>query len=52
MKSRKLIFPVIVATPLALGACGTTGEKKAESAKTTEQASDKKTVSIVDGQLA
>ncbi|MFJ8530098.1 hypothetical protein [Bacillus sp. NPDC094106] len=49
MKSRKLIFPVIVATSLALGACGTTGEKKAESTKTTEQASEKKTVSIADG---
>ncbi|MGH0428924.1 hypothetical protein ACQVPL_06505 [Bacillus hominis] len=49
MKSRKLIFPVIVATSLALGACGTQGEKKAESTKTTEQASEKKTVSIADG---
>ncbi|MFD0770457.1 hypothetical protein ACFQZ1_17055 [Bacillus sp. CGMCC 1.60114] len=49
MKSRKLILPVIVATSLALGACGTQGEKKAESTKTTEQASEKKTISIADG---
>ncbi|MGG2063900.1 hypothetical protein [Bacillus sp. S14(2024)] len=49
MKSRKLILPVIVATSLALGACGAQGEKKAESTKTTEQASEKKTVSIADG---
>lgn len=49
MKSRKLIFPVIVATSLALGACGATGEKKAESTKTMEQASEKKAVSIADG---
>lgn len=49
MKSRKLILPVIVATSLALGACGTQGEKKAENTKTTEQASEKKTVSIADG---
>lgn len=49
MKSRKLILPVIVATSLALGACGTQGEKKDESKKTTEQASEKKEVSIADG---
>lgn len=49
MKSRKLIFPVIVVASLALVACGTTGEKKAESTKTTEQASEKKTISIADG---
>lgn len=49
MKSRKLILPVIVATSLALGACGTQGEKKAESTKTTEQASAKQAVSIADG---
>ena len=49
MKSRKLIFPVIVVASLALVACGTTGEKKVESTKTTEQASEKKTISIADG---
>lgn len=49
MKSRKLIFPVIVVASLALVACGTTGEKKAESTKTTEQASEKKTIPIADG---